>query len=170
LAERWNGTKWSIEQTPDPAGSSSYLTGVSCVSASACTAVGYYLKYHFGVSSEVTLAERWNGTKWSIEHTPREPTGGSSGRLFGVSCVSASACTAVGEGRLTLAERWNGTKWSIEHTPSATRSSPNELPGVSCASAKACTAIGDYYYTRSSDASFAAITSAPFAERWNGTR
>ena len=42
------------------------LAGVSCASASACTATGYY----YNGSVYPTLAERWNGTKWSIEHTP----------------------------------------------------------------------------------------------------
>ena len=45
---------WSIQTTPNPAGGSgSILNGVSCTSASACTAVGN--------SSNGTLAEGWNG-------------------------------------------------------------------------------------------------------------
>ena len=92
VAQRWNGTKWSTQRTPTPTGASSTaLDGVSCVSASACTAVGYYNNS----TASVTLAERWNGTKWSIERTPN-PNGASNSELDGVSCVSASACTAVG--------------------------------------------------------------------------
>ena len=137
LAERWNGTKWSIEHTPTPAGASggSYLFGVSCVSASACTAVGQ----DYNATTGFTLAERWNGSKWSIEHAP-SPTGATSSELDGVSCASASACTAVGQSNpsnatgVMLAERWNGTKWSIEPTPSPTGVSYSELNGVSCTS------------------------------------
>lgn len=40
LAEHWDGTRWAIEPTPDAPGGVDALTGVSCTSASACTAVG----------------------------------------------------------------------------------------------------------------------------------
>jgi hypothetical protein len=109
LAERWNGTKWSLQTTPNPTGAvQSYLSGVSCASASACTAAGHY----FNGTTTVTLAERWNGTKWSLQHTPN-PTGSTDSELHGVSCASASACTATGYYNngttpVTLAERWNG--------------------------------------------------------------
>jgi hypothetical protein len=43
LVERWNGSKWVVQPTPNPAGATeSFLNGVSCASASACTAVGTY--------------------------------------------------------------------------------------------------------------------------------
>jgi hypothetical protein len=109
LAEHWNGTKWSIKHTANPAGGSSIvLSGVSCASASACTAAG---SYNNGTRS-VTLAERWNGTGWSIQHTPN-PTGAPVSLLNGVSCTSASACTAAGgynngTAGVTLAEGWTG--------------------------------------------------------------
>ena len=110
LAERWNGTRWSIQTTPNPAGASSYsiLQGVSCTSATACTAFGE----DGNGTTDVTLAERWNGSRWSIQHTPN-PAGGSNSTLNGVSCASATACTAVGGSfngttGVTLAERWNG--------------------------------------------------------------
>jgi hypothetical protein len=88
--------------------SHSSLNGVSCASASACTAVGDYNNGTTGV----TLAERWTGTTWSIQHTPN-PTGASFILMTGVSCTSASACTAVGgynnrTAGVTLAERWTG--------------------------------------------------------------
>ena len=101
---------WSIQTTPNPAGGSDViLNGVSCASASACTAVGGPPQ---PATSGATLAEGWNGTKWSIQHTPN-PTGGSLIIQNGVSCTSASACTAVGASSngtttVTLAERWSG--------------------------------------------------------------
>jgi hypothetical protein len=163
LAERWNGTRWSIRHPPNPAGASDvFLHGVSCTSASACTAVGNY----FSGTASVALAERWNGTRWSIQHTPN-PAGSSNTFLTGVSCTSASACTAVGDSgngttTVTLAERWNGTRWSIRHPPN-----PAAAPGsillnaVSCASASACTAVGTYSN---------GTMNVTLAERWNGTR
>ncbi len=69
FAEAWNGTSWKLETTASPSGGSdSYLAGVSCTSPAACTAVGYY--YSNSSDVEVTLAEAWNGTSWSLEATP----------------------------------------------------------------------------------------------------
>jgi hypothetical protein len=113
LAERWNGTSWSAESTPNPEGApSSALNAVDCTSSSACVAVGNSFTRS---GTEITLAERWDGTKWSLQPTPNPSSGG--GILFGVSCSSASACTAVGASNAgTLAERWNGAKWLIQPT------------------------------------------------------
>lgn len=40
LAEAWDGTSWSIQATPGPAASENDLSGVSCVPAGPCVAVG----------------------------------------------------------------------------------------------------------------------------------
>ena len=110
LAERWNGTSWKIQPTPNPVGASSSLFDVSCTAANACTATGDYTN---GASNDLTLAERWNGTSWKIQSTPN-PVGASVSNLYGVSCTAAAACTAVGDHinaagkELTLAERWSG--------------------------------------------------------------
>src|SRR5262245_6885698 len=118
LAEQWNGSKWRIQPIPSPPGAAwSDLFGVSCVSPSACEAVGVTAS----TSQEVrALAERWNGSSWRIQPVP-SPVGG--GQLEGVSCTSPSACTAVGgtppgTPRKTLAERWNGSSWQIQSAPS----------------------------------------------------
>jgi hypothetical protein len=52
----------------------SYLYGVSCTSATACTAVGYYTN---SGGTDVTLAEGWNGTSWAIQVTPSSRMWGS---------------------------------------------------------------------------------------------
>jgi hypothetical protein len=42
FADAWNGTTWTIQPTPEPAGSvSGILTGVSCPAGDGCTAAGY---------------------------------------------------------------------------------------------------------------------------------
>jgi hypothetical protein len=165
LAERWNGRKWAIQSTPSPVTGTdgSELLGVSCSSATSCTAVG---DSNISGSKSDTLAEHWNGTKWAIQATPKPPSGHES-RLTGVSCPSATACTAVGDydtrtADLTLAERWNGRKWVVQPTPNPSGSQGSELAGVSCPSATACTAAGDYY-NRS-------WTDLTLAERWNGKK
>jgi hypothetical protein len=162
LAERWNGTAWAVQATPNPVGTMTYLTGVSCTSATACTAVG---TYYLATGVHTPLAERWNGTAWAVQAT-RNP-GGTMTYLTGVSCTSATACTAVGEYTnasnvaVTLAERWNGTAWAVQATPNPVGTNGSELSGVSCTSATACTAVGAYY--------LAYGVPVALAERWNGT-
>jgi hypothetical protein len=108
LAEAWNGRRWTIQTPPNPTGATfSEFHGVSCASSAACTAVGRWL----GSSGGGTLAERWDGRRWS---TQPNPTSAGGGELDGVSCMSSTACTAVGQYSAytysrTLAQRWTAT-------------------------------------------------------------
>ncbi len=161
------GSGWKVERTPNPPGAAiNELSAVSCTAGRACTAVGSHAA---SLSSPTfTLAERWNGTRWRIQHTIL-PQGAASGTLFGVSCASATACTAVGSAfskaaRLTvnLAEAWNGTRWRVQAIPNPRGSAGGSLHGVSCISRRACTAVGSY--------GTAAGRVLAVAERWNGNR
>ena len=157
LAERWDGTRWTIQPTPNRAGGPNFLLGVACPASSACTAAGQSIN---SSGTFQTLVERWNGTNWTIQHTPN-PTGAASSVLGGVSCTAPSACTATGTAaNRPLAERWDGVKWRIQHTPSP--AGGGFLAAVSCTSAVACTAVG------ARTDSFGNPT-ATLAERWNGT-
>ena len=149
LAERWNGTSWSLQKPAIPKGGRNVrLLGVSCVSGSG------------PAGGIVTLAEAWNGTSWSVQPTPNR---GAVNALAAVSCTSANACTAVGysgdalDSLLTLAEAWNGTSWSVQPTPNPANPNHANLTSVSCTSPSACTAVGT------------AALVVPIAERWNGT-
>jgi hypothetical protein len=100
LAERWDGTLWSIERTPDLPGTDDRLNSVSCLAPSACTAVGLAVESSPGAGRTEALIERWDGTAWKTEASAAV---GPLGRglsaadlsLDGVSCAAA-ACTAVG--------------------------------------------------------------------------
>ncbi len=164
LAERWNGTRWSIEPAPMPSGSrSSYLFGVSCTAPAACTAVGDFID-RAGIQR--TLAERWNGSAWSIQPTPNPP-GGQGSVLLGVSCIASTVCTAVGEhvsrsgSAATLAEEWHGSAWSIQPTPNHRGAQQDSLAAVSCTAPAACTAVGNYSNNVSS--------TLTLAEAWHGS-
>jgi hypothetical protein len=157
LVERWNGTSWAIQPTPNPAGTtSSQLAGVSCTSSTACTAVGHY----FNGSDAVPLVETWNGTTWTI----RTAAGLSTfSELNGVSCTADSACTAVGFSLVgPLAERWNGTTWTLQPTPSPAGVTNLSLSAVSCTTSTACTAVGSGFAGGSG-------SDGAVAEAWNGT-
>jgi hypothetical protein len=167
LAEKWNGKKWVVEPAPPGPGTNHFLSAVSCTSATACTAVGSYTaKSRKEVA--LTLADRWNGKAWTHEPTPN-PAGTTLAELLGVSCSSATACTAVGDyaapgkPELTLAERWNGKKWVIEATPRPKGTVTSGLSSVSCSSATSCVAVGNYDSTK---------LAGPFAlvEGWNGKK
>ena len=94
LAERWDGTSWTIQPTSSVgAGYDSVLAGVSCSSASACTAVGD--DYYNRGPQDALLAEQWNGTTWAIQPAPI-PNGTSSSAFSAVSCPTATACMTVG--------------------------------------------------------------------------
>ncbi len=137
LVERGTFGAWSVQPAPSPAGpASSQLNAVSCWSATACTAVGYYSDTS---GRSFLLAEQWNGGTWTIEPTP------GTGQFGGVSCTSVTACTAVGATDFTtfpaegimLAEIWNGTMWTAMQTPTA-----GALSAVSCTSTTTCVAVG----------------------------
>lgn len=163
LAERLSGGAWTIESVPLPAGAKGgLLFGVSCPSATACTAVGYFTD---SAGTSVTHASISNGTSWRVEATPN-PTHQVFSVLSAVSCYSTTTCTAVGSTlgatgpQLPLAERWSGGRGSIQPTPAPKGSSEDQLQGVSCPSAASCLAVGS-----SGDASGSAMT---LVEAWNG--
>jgi hypothetical protein len=120
LAERWNGKTWRTQPSPNPKGAGSAgFADISCPSATACMATGSSTDQIN--EAQFTLAESWNGTRWTLLHTPN-PSSSSTAELLGLSCVSASDCMAVGDfqgigNQVTLAEAWNGTHWTIVKTP-----------------------------------------------------
>jgi hypothetical protein len=159
LAERWNGTSWTVQHTPSPrAAAKSFLIKVSCTSATACTATGFWTGPG-GVQR--TLAEQWNGRSWRILRTPN-PAGQTEVQFTGVSCTSATACSAVGTFTSgTFAESWNGRTWTIRQMPVPAGGREGSLGGVSCTSARNCVATGSY---------FNGSRRVPLAEHWNGSR
>lgn len=137
------------------------LLGVSCTGANACVAVGTDSSDPNGGR---TLAEAWNGMSWTVMLTPNPPSIGGS-NLYGVSCISAHACMAVGQtsivhGGKPLAERWDGTAWKVVATPRP-RGGDSGLNKVSCGAVNACVAVG--FAIRSSH-------NNAFAETWNGAK
>ena len=177
LVERWNGTNWETQPTPNPSGAIYVaFNGVACRDASSCTAVGLLVDANFNY---LTFAEHWNGTTWEIQPTPNPAgTDGPNGTLEGgVSCPAAEACTAVGQWSpspaphpgVTLAERWNGLGWEVQATPNppavdaaaGTHNAP--FAGVACPTIDNCTAVGNYD-SGNANGDFLAL-----AEGWNGT-
>lgn len=59
---------WSVVPSPNR-GTGSMLDRVSCVSADACIAVGA-ADYTTRTYAQGTLAESWDGTRWSVMFSP----------------------------------------------------------------------------------------------------
>jgi hypothetical protein len=140
FAEYWNGSRWTVQSTPNAAGTDTYLDGVSCPAPGTCTAVGY-------TAANQTLVENLKTGTWTVTAGPSPGKGGS---LAGIWCAATTACSAVGQyttsggnGR-ALAEHWNGQAWSVQPAPvsSAGAYQVNELTGVSCVAASWCMASG----------------------------
>jgi hypothetical protein len=169
LVERWNGTRWKIQQAPKRGPLESFaLYGVSCTSAKACTAVG-------SNGQDATLAEHWNGVKWSTQRTP--DINGYSPYLGAVSCTSPKSCRAVGNYTdaetgcsVPLLERWNGTRWSLQLSPklSGCGSDNVGLRDVSCPASTVCTTVG-YEDTRLQRRGVTVSVGMPLVEHWSGT-
>jgi hypothetical protein len=101
LAQRWNGSQWKIEPTPNPSPTLPLheLNAISCSSAPSCVAVGDFGQERFNPYYAATingLIERWSGHRWSVQPvTYAQPE--TTYQLESVSCPRASACLIVGE-------------------------------------------------------------------------
>jgi hypothetical protein len=91
LIGTWNGTVWSKVKSPNVGKQSNFLQGLSCPTATSCTAVGYYTS---PAGVDRTLIESQNGSLWTKTGSPNVSAG--SNLLSGVSCVSSAFCVAVG--------------------------------------------------------------------------
>jgi hypothetical protein len=182
IAERWNGSQWSLQATPPPASAflgdeqKSSLAGVSCGSRSACVAVGSTgWSAGGGSAGKSALLERWDGHTWSIA----QPQGTAvDDALNGVSCVSARFCVAVGVltmndttgVSLPLFERWNGRRWARGTAPAPHGASLSVLDGVSCSSRDSCTAVGSFSSDAGCTNGAGPCIGRALVERFNGRR
>jgi len=144
LIETFADGTWTLTPSPDAGARGSYLSGVSCVAAGSCVAVGYYLS---ASGAAQTLIETFANGSWQI--TASMDRGYSNNRLNAVSCADAPSCTAVGYyqdsvGKTqTLVETLANGTWGL--VVSADRSpDDNELSSVSCAALGSCVAVGYY--------------------------
>jgi hypothetical protein len=161
FAARLEGSTWSAQPLPSLNGDGDFFT-VSCSAPDACTAGGSINDLSGSPSGTQPLVERWDGSHWTLQTTPWLANGGE---ITGISCPSASACTAVASpdlpGAASLAEGWDGNNWTTEYVPEPSNGN-NLLGSVSCASATACTAVGSF--TAASDQSI-----GPAVEAWDGS-
>jgi Phosphoesterase family len=113
---------WTVQQAELLGKSDNSLGGVAASSPTDVWAVGDYLPDAAGANPDatLTLAEHWDGTRWTVVPTPN--AGPNFNSFYGVAASEGQAW-AVGE-RLNgnyedraLVESWDGTQWSIDTVP-----------------------------------------------------
>lgn len=157
LSEKWNGSTVAVVTSPAPSGSKEVeFNAISCPTATFCMGVGRAYKS----GSDLLLAEKWNGSKWTMLTTPSLGVD-QADDLYGVSCKSATWCMAVGwwtvDPENALAMLWNGSTWTQETVPNTNSTDDNDLNSISCTSTSFCIAVGD---TSADD---------QLIDRWNGS-
>jgi hypothetical protein len=100
---------------------------VSCVSSSACVAVGSGVNDR---ANRIAIAASWNGTAWSAQHPP-QVRGAAGAALAAVSCVATDDCTlrsaSSSAARRSPSRWWNGGTaapgtWSLHPREEVARS------------------------------------------------
>ena len=124
IASAWAGPAAAATWQPQSSGTATTLRAVSCVTTSACVAVG---------DAGTIRATSDGGNVWTGR------TSGTSDSLYGVSCPASSVCIAVGEGGTIRASADGGTSWVAR-----TSGTSFALNGISCATATMCAAVGHH--------------------------
>jgi hypothetical protein len=92
LAETWDGARWRVLMTPNPADSAyAKLLDVTCPRVNRCIAVGYSTSG----SRPRPLVEAWDGKQWRIQPTT-VPASFWSSSLGSIDCAAPASCRAVG--------------------------------------------------------------------------
>lgn len=142
----WDGRSWTRVDFPN-LGLGVTVNDIAGVSSDDVWAVGNYQPE--SSRHRRTLSAHWDGTRWSVVHTPRIPRTPHS--LDDVSAVSPGDIWATGAAhkagaeatRSALVEHWNGTSWSYVEPPNP-HSGPF-LSAVAAVSAKDVWCAGFYY-------------------------
>jgi len=139
VIEHWDGTHWSVVQSPNTSASINILEAVAAVTTNDVWAVGV------GITgfSTTPLIEHWNGAAWSIVTNPGTTVGG----LGGVAVVSTNDVWAVGTGLTgdedsTLTLHWNGAAWSLVPSPNVGPEVDNRLAAVTAIASDDVWAVG----------------------------
>ncbi len=137
---------WKNQKIPQRGTASNTLWNVSCVAGNRCWAVGYYADVTAGYYR--TLIASYARGYWSLVNSPNKSN--TDNYLFGVDCVDASHCVAVGRYYFapsgvfrTLVLSLTGTDWKIMSSPNRSTSTNNNfLADISCGDATHCMAAG----------------------------
>jgi hypothetical protein len=106
------------------------LSGLSCVSANSCMAVGSYSGWDHRRAA--AIVESWNGSAWSVMSLPRYLRNDGLTKLVTVSCGTPSFCQVLGYSSRYSFEQaawWTGNgQWHYTNLASAY----SDLTRISC--------------------------------------
>ena len=123
LIEHWNGTAWTVVQSPNAASGLNYLESITAVSANDIWAAGFSSGGQTVLGMQKTLIEHWNGTSWSsvVGQNPGKESnylsaivGRSPHDIWAVGSFSSSLNSQQAQ---SLIEHWNGAAWSTVASP-----------------------------------------------------
>ncbi len=146
LAQRFDGTSWSVVPSPDGSNAStSALTAVSARAVNDAWAVGLSIRTNNLVR---TLIEHWDGVMWTRVKSPNA-SHPANGQLNGVAAIAPDDVWAVGSSgqgapSRTLIEHWDGTAWSIIPSPNK-GPFPNGLAAVAAVAPDDVWAVGSWF-------------------------
>ncbi len=138
IAERWDGSRWTMSPLAEPSTNAWSLEGVEALSPTDVWVVGFMRLGEKLADGFGPLVEHWNGSRWSVEPTPPVPPSVPGdipyARLDAVAASGPSDVWAVGEASVsppaaatdTLVEHWDGVKWTVATTPDV--ASPRGVP------------------------------------------
>jgi hypothetical protein len=139
---------WTLQSAVNPGGTNASLLGVSCPTASWCTAVG--TSDATGVGGDI--AETWNNPTWSLDSVIVNPER-KNAALNGVSCPLQNVCYAAGyfgsfAGKQEAQVQYkSGTStWFLTSRSGEPTHSASALYGISCVSFSItlCEAVGTH--------------------------
>jgi hypothetical protein len=139
LALTWNGSQWASDVMSSSGDTYSYLQGVSCWTATQCTAVGY------SVSKYGPLHPLFYRLAYGTWTRVLAPNGGDGTALSSVTCAH-SVCDVVGLSAVdptpakTVEESVVRSTWVRARTPNPGHD--NVLAAVTCMTADKCVAVG----------------------------
>jgi hypothetical protein len=139
------GDPWQVIKSPNKGPAfGNVLYAVADLSSNDVWAVGAWPARSQYLTD--TLAEHWNGTKWSIVHTPQPGT--PTAQLNSITAVGSNAVWSAGFSEnpacicgQTIVDFWNGSAWSRLKTPNP--GIADFLSGISAVSAKEIWAVGN---------------------------
>jgi hypothetical protein len=113
MALHWDGSAWSVVETPNLGTNANLLGGIAAISADDAWAVGY--GDDAGGFRGRAVALHWNGSAWSMAN-PSQP--GRRAGFVSVDALASNDVWAVGsDGEAPLAEHYDGSTWSVVSTP-----------------------------------------------------
>lgn len=174
LIERWNGTSWRVQSSPDVGGVIGPVENDLYAAASTSATDAWAVGNHFSTNVNhptATLTEHWDGTSWQVQPSPNPSV---INRLRGVAATSTTNAWTVGyrnggsgSADQTLIERWNGSSWRVQSSPNIAGqfgALNNELYAIDAMSASDAWAVGDFRNPSNLQTQIATLI-----EHWNGT-